>query len=417
MPTRRSWNRGARAAGVALVVAAGGACGDAAPSDLAAPIVDGTLTVVDAPRAPDGVRELDAPPSAVGVTWGGELVAAIDGGLVQSTEAGLAPLPFFSDAPGEAEPARDVIAIAPRRRGGAWILAANGLYRTEGGFHVRVDPSIVGGVGADLVVAPPFDGLWIATSTSLLRLTDAAIFTYELPGAAGTRDLEAADDGSGLVWAGESGVRTLRLAPDGRVEARPAAGELDHPWAVAEDAGRWWVAAGALYASADPEAGWTRYPTSEPVLSIGRGPDGRLWFTSADELYALEAGQDAVAEKLYGAVRAEPLSATRFAPSGDVWVVRGAQALRWRPEAAPPTFEADVRPWLEATGCVDCHAGPAIDFRDYDDFRGVAADALARVESGDMPRCGNEVCGPEGRLAPDAYRVLETWLQTGMNER
>jgi len=386
------------------------ACGDEAGEGRDPWFEDRSLTIETAPRGADDVRPLGFSPDAAGVTRAGDLLVARTGTaaaeLFRSGPDALEPLPFFTQAPAEELPADTVRAIVPRMAGGAWILAGNGLYRTEGLFYVAVDPSLTSARRAFSTAIAPLDGLWITTEGALIRLSADAAHTYAIPRAEAIRALDVTADGRSAMLVGDGEIRVLTVDGDD-VFLRTAVGPPDGAATVGRLDGRWWVGGRVLASTERPGVRWIRQPTPAPVRALGRGPDGRAWWVDDAGVYALGG---ATAE----AVHEGPIAAARFAPTGDLWTIEGDIARRWRAAGARPGFEADILPWLREQRCIGCHMEPSLDFRELEDFRRVASDALFRVETGDMPRCGNDRCPPEEQLSPSTYRILETWIETGM---
>lgn len=401
-----------RALSAALLFGLFAGCGAEEAADPGPVIRDAPLELVDADLAPDEVRpltsgEVEIPVTQAGVAADGALLVTDGLALFEVGPSGARPMSFFTERPDVEAPADRIVAIVPRAEGGAWVVADNGLYRTEGQYYVAVDPTMVGARAAFASNAAPLDGLWLATSAALVRLSDRAASTYDWPNPDQTVALAVAPDGARALIVTSTDTWLLSEAEDGGLVRSPVAGSPAAPRAVTNVGGAWWLGGDAMYTSDDPTAGWTRYLLPEPARSVGRGPDGQPWWTDGAALYALSDGE---ARRVH---RAEVEHAVH-APTGDAWILADGEARRWRADDGRPTFAGDVTPWLEAQGCVACHLAPALDFRRYDDFRGVASDALRRVESGDMPRCGNHRCPPEQQLAPDDYAVLARWIETGM---
>lgn len=386
------------------------ACGAEATVTSAPAFEDVALPVVEAGVPPD--LELALPPAAttVGVTGEGALVAASVAGLEAWDDGTWVPLPLFTAAPDVEAPATDVRSVVPRVDGGAWILADTGLYRTTEGFHVLVDPSIDQGRLAFPGGAAPFDGVWIATPTDLLQLSAGGFRSFSIPHAADLTGLATAVDGREVGLLGSDGVQLLRPTADA-FELQPTMGPIEAPRAIAHHDGQWWVAGASLHASAEPETLWTRHPLPEAATQLATGPDGALWFAGRRSVYAVV---DGAAERRFEAPVGCEIEQLLSAPGGDLWARCGERAFGWRAGPSGPSFAQDVLPWLEANGCVACHAAPALDFRIIDDFRSVASDALSRVASGDMPRCANGPCPPDEQLTPEAYAILGDWIEGGM---
>lgn len=388
------------------------ACGAEGSADPEPAVREVALPVVDAEVAPDEVRPLTGDDGAVSVVGAG---VAADGALLVTDGAslfevrtdGTRAIAFFTERPEVEVPARRIIALVPRAAGGAWVVADNGLYRTEGRYYVAVDPSVTGARAAFASSAAPLDGLWLATDAALVRLSDRAASSYDWPEPGRTVALAVAPDGRGALVATSTDVWLLAEAADGGLERSPVAWPPGSPRATAHVRAAWWVGGDALYTSDDPTRRWIRHAVPGPVATVGRGPDGVPWWTDGAALYALGDGE---ARRIHEA----DIEHAVHAPAGDVWILAEGEARRWRADDGRPTFAGDVAPWLEAEGCVACHMAPALDFRRYDDFRGVASDALRRVESGDMPRCGSDRCPPEQRLSPERYAVLARWIEAGM---
>lgn len=402
-------------AGLGLAGLGLASCGDAEVGTDAPVVRDVALRLVDAPRPPDEVRPLTRDGGAIdvraaGTTAEGELCVADRSTLYACDPQGLREITFFSERPRDEAPAQSIVAVVPRNEGGAWVVASNGLYRTEGLHYVAVDPSLTGGrAGFAAWTPPPLEGLWVAAEGQLLRRSPraASAYTWDAPGD--VRALEVAPDGGSALVVSSDGAWSLESREDDGFERFEVEAPVEERAATAHIDGFWWLAGASLTSTNDltgAAAEWTRRAVPAPVDAVGRGPDGAVWWTDASGLYALHEDE---------ARRLDPSAIEHavFAPSGDVWVLTATAARGWR-AGDRPSFANDIAPWLEAEDCIGCHLAPALDFRRYADFRSVAADALRRVEEGDMPRCGNNLCPPDQQIPPERYEVLDRWIATGM---
>ncbi len=364
------------------------------------------LRVEAASRSPVRTRDLPEGFTTAGVTAAGELLVARRSDLFSAGSQGLERLELFA-SDGADVPVADVVAIAPRPAGGAWVVGTNGLYRTEGRFHVVVDPSLTGVRRAFTTAVSPLDGLWLTTAGGLVRLAAESFSSYDVPSPLDIVDLDVSADGTSVMVAWSDTVRLLVVTPNG-IELQDTAGSIAGSLSVARNGGRWWVGSDAIYETSAPRDGWTAYELSSAPTDLGTGSDGKLWWRSGDGVFVYGDPAQRIMD--------EEVSSLVFAPTGDVWALTSSTAHGWLADASRVGFSQDVLPWLRSEGCVDCHADRGEDFTDYDYARRVGSDSLRRVQSGDMPRCGAGLCPPNDRLTPEDYSVLERWLEAGAPE-
>lgn len=329
-----------------------------------------------------------------------EAVIVDSGGQPARIEAGRAErLAFFRQSDDDQPPSTLLGAAPDDRSEHTWLAADNGLYSIQGRFVLSADPVL----RPQAPVAVPdgaLSGTWWAEARALVRLPDLETIDASALGAitgmafGGDEALVIAD---GALWI---------LARDGDgYSAEPLAYDGD-PVAVEYAQERWWVsdASGRLASLGD---GWSLRALPEPAVQLAEGADGALWIrTETGRILRLR-----VEEVLEDpSIRADVMVASA---RGSIVTSDGMTVSKWtRGDVETVTFTEDVLPWLQSN-CIACHAAPD-DFGDYSVFTELAADALERVRTGDMPRCGVALCPEEQRLTPDDYGVLEAWISAGL---
>lgn len=376
-----------------------------------------TFTTTEALTAGGAVERL-------GVSAEGHLIAVIDGGLYE-LEGGLLAARTLYAGEGDPEATGPVHAVAPRVGGGAWVGAERGLFAIDDLYTYKVPLLPEAGAVRAVADAPggPLNGLWLATDEGLYRRQDEQVTRYTIEGVTGPAT-GVAITGNGKLGAALFGETLVVLEPnDAQVLTdRPPLGTSTID-AVAAGPDTIYVGADngllVLRTAADPA--WTRHtlaeqgaaPPAVTALSVDTARDA-VWARIERGLVRLEGGHLNAYEM--GAEGAMSLLAVdNF---GDVWTADG-DALDRRSTGtagAAATFAEDVLPWIQEH-CSMCHMNQTQNFEDLDVFREVAEPALARVRSGDMPRCeGGLRCPNEQRLQQDDYAVLEQWIRAGMPE-
>ncbi len=333
----------------------------------------------------------------------GRPVLATASGLVRGLDEAQTPLEFVALEEGEEAPVAPAAVVTSQA--GPWLAAGNGIYALEGSFLLVVDaearPDWITPGDGDL------SGLWWAQDTKLRRWTEDASDELDLRDYGAPAALAFAG-GRGLIRVGD---RLYELAEDMGYTLRDLTpGSVAPGPAVGHD-GAWWVAAGdgLLRRPLGGQAPWTRYELGVPVRDLASGADGGLWVQTEDTLLRMEAPYEEAA------IRSETSTGSLLGASdGTVARVMQNNLQMWVDVTSPVVgFEDEVLPWLNENGCITCHSVSPGDYSNYEVFSDLAGEALSRVRSGDMPRCGADVCPPDEQLTPEEYAVLEAWIAGG----
>ena len=347
--------------------------------------------------------------AAIGVDAEGRLRAVADGDTYVLEAGALALRQRFAE-PGTPTAFGAVRRIRPRLAGGAWIVTATGLWSAEE-LYVRFRPTELPSPGFTDVMevgAGPLAGLWLAAPDGLYWVTETVAQRIEADRAPDR--IAVSGDAAALLAGGD--VRILTTDGDALyVEASPFSDAVDV--AATEDA-VFAATRGGLYRFNTD--GWTRLALSSDPTAPPRSIDAitvaqqDVWVRTTDEVIRIRGMQASAFDRVgHSAIAVDQL--------GDVYGVADdgvARGSTGAPQGTVTTFALDVRPWID-THCAACHGNQTQDFRDYDVFSAVAEDALARVRTGDMPRCtGGIRCPAEDRLTADEYAVLEQWIRAGL---
>lgn len=359
----------------------------------------------------------------LGVTGEGHLVAAVDGGLYELTGGLLEARTLYAGA-GDPSSTGAVYAVAPRIGGGAWVAAEAGLFSIDDLYTYKVPLLPEAGAVHSVSDAPGglLKGLWLATDDGLYRRDADRVTRYTVAGVDGTVT-QVAVSGDGRLGAALFGETLVLLEPEGEqiLTDRPP---LDTGAISAVAAGPNGIYVGAekgLFVLADSESQWVRHTLAAQgapsaavmALSIDKAM-AAVWARTESGLVRFESGELTSYERAAG----DGMSLLAVDNFGDVWTAAGAELDRSSIGSAgsSATFSEDVLPWIQEQ-CSMCHMNQTQNFEDFEVFAEIAEAALARVRSGDMPRCdGGLRCPSEQRLQQEDYAVLEQWIRAGMPE-
>jgi len=333
----------------------------------------------------------------------GRPVRATEAGLVRGLDETETVIEFVALEEGDEAPV-DPSAVVTSEAG-AWLAAGNGIYALEGSFLLVVDAAgrpdwVTAGAGA-------LSGFWWAQGTDLRRWTEDASDAIDLSDFGTPTALVFTED-RGLLRIED---RLFELTEDEGYTLRDLTPENGVAGPAVGHDGAWWVAdgSGLLRRPAGQDGPWTRYTLEREVVDLASGADGALWVQTADALLRMEAPYER-------AVTRSEAPADGLVDASDGTVARLLQdSLQvWVDTTGPLVgFEDDVLPWLNENGCITCHSVSPGDYSNYEVFSDLAGEALSRVQSGDMPRCGAGVCPPEEQLTPEEYAILEAWIAGG----
>lgn len=416
---------------VVLLALASGlvACGGAEEPPPAIEPPAAVVQVVTAAPLPAVMTEsssmaLMAPAEALGASQSGAPLVVV-GGVVHSVGAGvLEPHALYAEGE-EPRALGEVHALVPRALGGTWVGAEAGLFVLASPY-VTYQPlgTTLAPRALSEAVSGPLAGLWLGAQSGLYHQDlGRALARYEpASGPLDVRGLAVDVEGSaGLVVDGAGGLWLLEAEGAERYLSQPALG-AGRAFAVAAGRGVLWAATeqGLVRWRATDTPRFTRFTLggggAEAVRALATERDtGVVWArTDTAFLRATAAGE------LQRVVA--PILAPGAAPSlavdtlGDVWSAEGSGLVRQSlaDTSSRVSFAADVAPFI-GQYCATCHQNATADFRDVAVFRARAEASLARVRTGDMPRCdGGRPCAE--RLAPAAYAVLERWIRQGKPE-
>lgn len=385
-------------------------CGDAADLPATTP-----TTVMDpAPQTGAWTREsarpLGASAQALGVD-GEAHVVVIAEGLAYVAVGGQLDKRTLYAGPGEPTSMGQPRAVRARPGAGAWIATSSGLYALDPHFVTRSPLSERTPDVNDVAeaAAGPLAGIWILDAAGLWTKNPAGLqqVHVDLPEA---RWIAVDTLGQFALLASEQSLQLLTKQGDAlsALEIRLDTGLIR---GLAAAPGRLWVATERGLFETDGQS-WTHHPLQgQSIEAVATDPaTGAAWARSPQALWQVQG----TTHTRYGSGLDEVgLSVDGL---GDVFgLASGALFKRGTgaPRGEAVTF-SDVQPWL-TTHCAQCHQNQTADFLVYDAFVERAEEALARVRSGDMPRCQGSVrCPTDAALAPADYSVLEQWIRDGM---
>lgn len=374
----------------------------------------GSFSVENALMSAEPIQQL-------GQTSAGTILSIINNQTYEVEAGELVHRPLFVDME-DPRSTGNVHHIAPRAEGGAWLSADAGLFIFDELFVTRSpllsDAGTVWSVQE--LAAGPLAGLWIGADDGLHKRTETLLQRFTVEGASGAATRLALEP---------QGRAAIAIIGDALVILEDDAGqlvsflpELDTGAinAVAATSGALFVAGAEGLFRYTLGAEWTRFTLSDEgqpaTAALGLSADaatGALWIRTADQLLELR-GDSLTHFAMSGGSSA--LTVDRF---GDVWAAEDEGLSRKSLGAQTgerSSFATDVLPWV-MENCSQCHSNQTQNFEDYEVFRGISEGALARVRSGDMPRCeGGVRCAPEEAMSPEQYAVLEQWLRDGTPE-
>lgn len=344
----------------------------------------------------------------VGLSLDGTLVA----GTTQSTwelVGGALEKRTLYAAAGEQTSLGAVTSIAPRLAGGAWLSAANGLFVLQGEYVTK--SPLTAGTFALEQPRGPLAGLWLGTPDGLVRRTVTTTQRFTVDGRSPQVDRLAIEPNGNAAIAVIGGLTlVLRADATGLTSERPPLA-MPVALAVAASADTLYAATSSglwRYAAKAEGLAWTRMLLSsgtEPKLLEALAVDpvsGALWARATSELIKLEGD---TATTYPAAMTMAGFTVDRL---GDLWLPEGKSLHQVKTGSAMPvSFATQLKPWL-TKNCTACHA----DFAEPGPFAMRAENALARVLSGDMPRCTGGLPCPSGQRLTDTA-VLEQWIRNG----
>ena len=358
---------------------------------------------------------------AIGVSGDGHLLVLFGGQLHELTGGLLEPRSLYVGE-GDPEAMGRVRRVTARVGGGAWIAAEAGLFALDDLYTFKVPLVEDAGAIEDAIEvgSGPLAGLWLATAGGLYRRNGDDVFQYGIPGLTAATHVAIAQNGAFGVAVFGDVIATLEPSMDQILVDRPP---LDtgaiHSIAAGADAIYLGTAQGIFAFDAAAATPWTQYTLAESgsteVLALAvDGPKNAIWARTADSAVVIENG----AITSFTMAPEGEMSLLAIDAFGDVWTAKGEELARntTTDTAESATFSEDLLPWIQER-CSMCHMNQTQNFEDYEVFVEVAESALARVRSGDMPRCnGGLRCPSEERLTEDEYLVLEQWIRDGMPE-
>ena len=376
-----------------------------------------------APREGEEAASTDETPEAfpLGLEWvdGRMLAWNAQGAWARTDAQGWKALPWGG---GQDEPAPAELRFAvPRDSGGAWLVADNGLYQVVSGAVVRspLSDSVEAGalVTLDSLGEGPEETLWLNGPGGVMQVTQ-----------------------------GEARPVSLRFDALGKLPAASAVMAVGPGQAL-------WVAGGRAFLVdvAGGKATWLGEGLGA-VQAWARDGKGATWLATSQGLYVHDvstgklkgytlsdegqppatvrdvtvSGGTVVASLGAQVVRREGDHFRTFGPGtygahgvrvdaqGRTWVL-GLEKLRLVQTAPPVSFEATVKPFLQAK-CQGCHAdgsgnSPVLALTDYATAKGLSARISARItatNSSPMPPASAEVL-----TAQEVGMVLQ-WISGGM---
>lgn len=405
------------------------ACGgDEAPPVVVTP-PEAVVQVVTAAPLPAVMTEsssvaLASPAQALGTAQSGAPVVVVGGVLHTVGSDGLVPHALYAE--GDDPRAVGVVsALAPRALGGAWIGAEAGLFvlATPYVTHQPLGTPLAPRALSEAVTGP-LAGVWLGASSGLYHQDSSrALARYEpASGPLAVRALAVDVEGAaGLVVDEAGGLWLLEAEGDARYLSQPELG-AGRTLAVAAGRGVLWAGTeqGLVRWRATDTPRFTRFTLggsgAEAVRALAAEHDTGVAWARTDTAFVRATPAGELERVVAPALSSGAVPALAVDTVGDVWSTEGSGLLRQSlaDRTGRVSFAADVAPWI-GQHCAACHQNATADFRDVAVFRARAEASLARVRTGDMPRCdGGRPCAE--RLAPAAYAVLERWIRQGKPE-
>lgn len=303
---------------------------------------------------------------------------------------------------GDPAPPAEIYDVAPRQPSGGWVATDAGLY-AAGPLYIGFTGGQPDAVAVREVDKGALAGRWAAYTAALVRDDFLGGDRYDFPDIAPLTGLALAPDGERALLAGSE---VELLVPEGDKLVRWLVPSTARPSRVAASIdGLWVLSSGKLQfleRSAEPDR-WQEVVLPELVdlatgpRAVGLGADGTVYLLAPQEVTAVG--------------RVDPMEGVRTAadPASGAWAAVETELLGFGLGA--PRFDT-VRPFI-TTHCARCHGPPGPDYLDPDVFIPLAGDALARVRSGDMPRCGDGGVRCPEPLPAEVYAPLEDWIRGG----
>lgn len=422
-----TWRRGL----LVLPVLASGllACGgdEQVPPVVQPPVA--VVQVVTAAPLPAVMTEsssvaLVSPAEALGASQSGAPLVVV-GGVVHSVGAGsLEPHALYAEGD-DPRALGEVYTLVPRALGGAWVGAEAGLFVLASPYvtHQPLGTALAPRALSE-AVSGPLAGLWLGAQSGLYHQDlGRALVRYEpASGPLDVRGLAVDVEGSaGLVIDGAGGLWLLEAEGAERYLSQPALG-AGRVFAVAAGRGVLWAATeqGLVRWRATDTPRFTRFTLggggAEAVRALATERDTGVVWARTDSAFLRASPAGELQRVLAPTLALGATASLAVDMLGDVWSAEGSGLVRQSlaDTTSRVSFAADVAPFI-GQYCAACHQNATADFRDVAVFRARAEASLARLRTGDMPRCdGGRPCTE--RLAPAAYAVLERWIRQGKPE-
>ncbi len=397
---------------VLAVAALTTACGGADPTR-PGPTPLTTLEQSSKPGAwtAESARAVSSPGQALGINQEHRLVLAASAGIFTEVRGTLEDRPLYVGT-GENPNMGVTRMVHPKSTGGAWLATDQGLYSVERHFVTR---SPLSDQMSDVlhiadVAHGDLKGLWVVSTQGLWLKTERNLEQVN-PHLSRPKHIAVDGEGRFAVLTAQTNLVVLSL-DQGTLQTLDIDLDTGTIFGVVGTADAVWLATDNGLFKTDGQ-NWHRYPLGAQVTEIAADPTtGAIWAripsaliqVSGDILTRFPTNPDETS-----------LAIDRL---GDVHSLAAGALLRrgtGATDGEPVTF-AKLKPWLQEH-CSQCHSNQTADFEDYTVFAERAEDALARVRTGDMPRCGGGVrCAPQMTLSPSDYAVLEQWVRDGAPE-
>ncbi|MEL6545699.1 MAG: hypothetical protein AAFQ82_13790 [Myxococcota bacterium] len=327
----------------------------------------------------------------------------ISNGAVYELNGGtLDPRPVFAPSPEVS--LGDARFISTRPSGGAWIGFDTELFRLDGFYLRAYDTGLSTAPRAvHSVTSGEFTGTWMEYDDGLSRTQDSELTFFPVDGllasAIGPRHALLLTRDGLVRWAYDSDERLISEShlSDWGSFSDVAAGPSNLYAAGSQ---------GVFRFTAEAQTQWTHFPLREgddsaPLDAIRVDPiTDELWLRSGNDGYRIAGDR---IQRFDEVLHSDPIL-DRF---GELIMADAATLFRASTGELnnAVSFQSEVLPWLEEN-CTQCHQN----FTSYEVFSNHAADALARVQRGDMPRCAqNSRC----ETSTD-YAVLLSWIRLGV---
>lgn len=394
----------------AAVLIAG--CGGSDPSE---PQTTPFTTIDRAPLqgawTTESARAVSTAPEALGINEEHRLVLAAAGGVFAEVRGVLQDRPLYVGTD-EAPSMGKVFSVHPKSGGGAWLAGEQGLYSVERHFVTRSPLSEALSEVHQVADVPSgaLKGLWILDTAGLWLRSEGSFDKVNAHLTSPT--LIAADAWGRFALMASTSDLVLLNMQDGVLQSLDIDLDTGTIYGLTGTPNAVWVAASNGLFKTDGTR-WTHYPLGAKATEIAADPaTGAVWVRTEGGLIQVT---DNVTTRYPTGGDEIGLAVDQL---GDVHSLASGALLRRGTGAADGNAVdfAMLKPWLQAN-CSTCHNNQTANFEDYAVFVERAEEALARVRTGDMPRCGGGIrCPPELTLSPSDFAVLEQWVRDGAPE-